>query len=93
MNGLTGSGEKHKIRVESYLSESGDVNGYGDSNTTIKLYIDDKLIDTKTVGSGNHNWRGYGTHNYSQERRKIMANTNREGYGNTSSMLNTGCAK
>ena len=74
MNGLTGSGgSKHKIRVESSLTEYGDVNGYGNSYTTIKLYIDDKLIDTKTTGSlSYHNWREYGQHVYSQE---IDANT------------------
>ena len=38
------------------------------SGTTIELYIDDKLIDTKTTGSlSYHNWREYGQHVYSQE--------------------------
>lgn len=67
MNGLVSSGGKHKIRVENYLLEHADDNGCGDSTTTIKLYIDDKLIDTKTVGSSYHDWRGYGTNNHSQE--------------------------
>ena len=76
MNGLVSAGGKHNIRVESSLSEEGDANGYGRSYTTIKLYIDDELIDTKTTGSGTHYWMNSGFHNYSQEidanRRKYL---------------------